>query len=307
MTRDPSIPSAPWHQAGGSLPALMVFPVLAAVTTVAHGPTPVQAQENAAAAAIPAVGGTIQSVRFFEAVPPLPVRAERNYASRFNGNAARYIYTDVTVRHPQTGQDGVEFEILCTYHRPSGEAMGESVIRFQPQSDWESTVSSNGLGSDRTGVWQPGFHRVLCSHEGTPVVEAGFEIFEAPPAISMVDGHLGSLRFYEWGEENPSVADREYALSFLAGTARRITLEYRLRFAPPRRLVMIPIRCVVVGPDGSVVREQDQQVRVEPEWNGVVGGMTMGSPEAGGWQTGLYTATCHHGETLLGDARFVVR
>jgi hypothetical protein len=316
MTRDLSQSPPPRHGGRGSLLSVRALSLLAGaagmaatafVAALVPPPAHALAQENAASVAIPAVGGTIQTVRFYEAVPPVPARPERSYASRFNRNSARYIYTDITVRHEAPGEDGVEFEVLCTYHRPSGEVMGESVVRFRPQSDWEHTGSSNGLGSARTGVWTPGFHRVVCSHEGTPVAEAGFEIFEAPPAIPLVDGHFRSLRFYEWGDEIPPAADREYAVSFEAATARRIGLEFGLRFDPPGRLVMIPVLCRVVGPDGSVVREQDQQVRVEPGWNGVLGGMTMGAVEPGSWQPGRYSATCHHGETLLGDARFDVR
>ncbi len=289
-----------------ALPGLLAF-LLAPLMAPLLAPGPLQAQENDAATAIPSVGGTIESIRFFEAAPPLGPRADRSYATRFDANRTRFIYTDVVVRHPPTEEEGISFEIACTYHGPTGEGTGTTSLRFQPGPAWERSAGVNALGSERTGAFGPGFHRVACTHEGAPVVESGFEVFEGAPALAMVEGHLSTLRYFAWEETLPPLAERSYQTGFEGATTRRISLEFRLRFEPPGRLVMIPVSCRVVGPDGAVVSESDQQVRVEPTWQGVTGGMTVGDAEARAWTPGMHVGTCTHGDTVLGEARFVVR
>jgi len=278
---------------------------LAAFALVLPFPTgTLAAQENAEDAAIPAVGGRVQSIRFFDAVPPLPLRADRPYSARFDANRARFIYTEVEVRHEPTGREGVEFVVECTYFRPDGSEVGTTPLTFRPQPEWTGVAAVNALGNARSGSWRTGFYRVICAHEGNPVVETGFDVFEGEPEIPVVDGHFSSLRTFEWGEEAPAAADRDYTWRFEAATARRVTLEIGLRFAPPGRLVMIPVTCRVIRPDGSVLVERELSLRVEPEWPSILGSVTMGEAEPGSWEVGRYSASCHHGERQLGDARF---
>lgn len=278
----------------------------AALVALVLIPSATRAQENSTSA-IPSVGGTVQSIRFFDAVPPVPRPADRTYATRFDANRARYIYTEITIRHEPTGTEGVEYTVVCSYYSPSGEKIGDSPLVFRPQPEWQGAVSVNAWGSARSGAFKPGFHRVICSHEGNPVVEAGFDVFEGPPAIPLVDGHFTSLRFFSWEDAMPAIADRVYATSFEAATTQRIGMEIRLRFPEPGRLVMIPVHCRVLGPDGSVLREYDQSLRVEPSWASVVSATNLVTAETASWAPGTYVGTCHHGETLLGDARFVIR
>jgi len=278
-----------------------------AVVALLSLPAALGGQESTSTVAIPSVGGSVQSIQFFDAVPPIPVRAERQFESRFDANRSRFIYTEVLIRHEPTGREGVEYELVCTYFRPDGTSIGESTLRFRPQPDWTGASAVNALGSARTGVWTPGLHRVACAHEGNPVVEAGFEMFSGPAAVPLVDGHFSSLRYFEWGEEAPAIADRVYAVGFEAASARRISLEIGLRFDAPGRLVMIPVTCRVAGEDGTIVREDTLNLRIEPAWTSIVATLTMGQVEPGTWQPGMYAGTCHHGSNLLGDGRFNVR
>lgn len=267
-------------------------------------PAGLSAQEGTPSFAIPAVQGTVRSIRFFEAAPPVPPRAERSYATRFEAGPARYIYTELDIRHEPTGREGVEFIVTCTYHRPDGTVIGAAPLTFRPPADWAGVVHTNALGSERSGAWQTGMHRVDCAHEGRSIAEASFEIVDAPPVVASVNGHFRSIRTFEWGDTQPPQAERTHAWRFEAATARRIGIELGLRFPAPGRLVAIPALCRTTHDDGSTFHEGDLNLQVQPDWTGVVSTVTMGNAEPGGWQPGTYRVSCHHGDRLLGSTRF---
>jgi len=94
------------------------------------------AQADAPTGVIPAIHATVIGLRFFES-PAQPTT--RNYDDLFFYNAARYIYWELRLVHPDPGQ-GTSFTIEEIWHSPGGDVAYEGTRTFAIEPGWTSST-----------------------------------------------------------------------------------------------------------------------------------------------------------------------
>jgi hypothetical protein len=97
-------------------------------------PAPVQA--DAPTGVIPAIHATVVGLRFFESPAQL---TSRNYDDIFFYNAARYIYWELHLVHPDPGQR-TSFTLEEIWHSPGGDVAYQATRTFTIDPGWTSST-----------------------------------------------------------------------------------------------------------------------------------------------------------------------
>jgi hypothetical protein len=124
---------------------------------------------------IPALDGEVTGLRFFESGRTIPPVAARDYRTRFEASAARYLNFEVSVAHQAAGRD-ITVPLQCEYLREGKRLALVETRPVVPASRQGSSLLSSGWGRETPGFWTPGSVTVICRHAGREIGRASFEV-----------------------------------------------------------------------------------------------------------------------------------
>jgi hypothetical protein len=262
--------------------------------------------EDAPSPRVPAVGGNLRSILFYE-VGEEPIAADdREHAATFERVRARRIGTELTFDFTAPGHV-VKFDVDCTYATPDS-TLARFTIPFEVQADWTSARSSIGWGWNAQGNWKATKYTVTCMADGVKVAEGGFEVVNGPPDFPSFNGKLSSMRLFAGGAETPPRDQRKYGTSFVASELQYLNVEIELAHPPAGRTLDIPITCLVIRENGTVAAALDLSFHAVPgDWTASVHSSGWGTATAGSfWKPGNYRMACTGGGHLLGQIPFQI-
>ena len=276
---------------------------LLGATVIALVPRPGTAQ---AQASISDLRARFVAIRFFPSPAQYPNRAVRQYTTRFDSAAVRYVGLELEFQFDPPGRV-VEFPVSCQYFLPDGTVMTTLDMTSQAQPSWSDLIRTSAWGNATRSIYRPGRYRVRCTSGAMYLGEAGFEVVRAAPEIAAANAKFASLRFFETPLRPMVERDaRKYHQSFEAAGTRSIGIEIMFDAPPPGRVVEFPVECRILGPDGSELAKVDLRSVIQPEWTGVINAAAWGWEEAGKWARGVYRTSCWSEERWIADGRFEI-
>jgi serine/threonine protein kinase len=137
---------------------------------------------------------------------------------------------------------------------------------------------------------------------------------KAPPAgvgsidyMQLLKAQVKSIKLFETGKEAIPPQKRVYSNRFLKSATRFVAFEIKLSYPKPNRRIDFPVKSVWRHNDGSLIREQYHQGRVEPNWPGSLQSNGLGNAEYGAyWPAGDYRVDIYIGDKKIGSQAFQV-
>lgn len=127
----------------------------------------------------------VTRLRLYEGGFQPPAPAERQYSTRFNQGATRYIYAEISGRNLLYQQRNQYPIVIVKFFKQDGAYAGLLIInKAIVRSSWRSALLTSGWGSRTGGTWAPGSYRAEIWLGNTrKVAQTDFAVVagEAPP------------------------------------------------------------------------------------------------------------------------------
>jgi hypothetical protein len=117
----------------------------------------------------------VAGLRLFAANGPLPPRAERAYATRFDARKTARIGVELEFVHSPPGRT-LSIPVDCYYFSPSGKPMGPISFSYDAPPDSAGGDAALALGWERPGQWPQGHYTAVCNIRGRPVAVERFAV-----------------------------------------------------------------------------------------------------------------------------------
>lgn len=141
---------------------------------------------------IPAIGGELVSVRFFEG-PAEYMPVPGDFKLRFSASSSRYIYYDLQVNAYSSSSQ-------TTLHGVWYDANGREFNRDTINATAWARSPGRGYGWDQPGMWPSGMYYLELLHEGERIAITAFEVVaDGPQAYDLpqVNGQVTGIHLYD--------------------------------------------------------------------------------------------------------------
>jgi len=125
---------------------------------------------------IESLDATVVDLKLFEAGDFPPSVGFRNYDTRFSKSTSRYIYWELSLKHPREN-NSKSFRVTVVYYYPNGSKMGEVQEWFMIDAGLSESTHSWGYGWSEPGHWSIGEHSVEIVVDEQVVARRSFEIY----------------------------------------------------------------------------------------------------------------------------------
>lgn len=124
---------------------------------------------------VDSIGSYAQDMRFYESDTNGTPYEQRVYSTSFKSETARYIWWELVITHPPTGQR-IDFIIHAVYYKPDGSIFYERDMNTYEEPDWTSSYLYSGAGWDQPGNWEKGTYTVVLYVNNIEIARASFQI-----------------------------------------------------------------------------------------------------------------------------------
>lgn len=120
---------------------------------------------------LPALGASVESLRFFEGSEATPGVDQRTYINTFARSTTRHIYWELKLTHP-TREKREYFTIEEIWYGPDGVTFGQNKWQSFIEPSWPASLHARSFGFSAPGHWRTGTYKVELS-VGKEVVATG--------------------------------------------------------------------------------------------------------------------------------------